>query len=40
VAWHGDTLAKNPAAIVERIRGATAQRPALEQPAVLAISEP
>jgi 2-polyprenyl-6-methoxyphenol hydroxylase-like FAD-dependent oxidoreductase len=40
VAWHGDTLAKNPAAIVERIRGATAHRPAPEQPAVLAISEP
>jgi len=39
VAWRGDTLPKNPATIVERIRGATAHRPAAEQPAALAISE-
>jgi len=40
VAWRGDALPKNPAAVVEQIRGAAARGRAQEQAAALAISEP
>jgi hypothetical protein len=40
VAWRGDALPKDPAAVVERIRGAAARGRAQEQAAALAISEP